>query len=600
MGTFMPNNIIENLGSFYSTFTSSSKVEEAVSKHLYVCCKLMNNQAFKVQENSMSGAWSDASKQLSAFELQQVQAAKTVLSEETDFPGSDVKAWCLSLLNENADRENQILLYAINMVSSVSKEQLQDALCKIFDNPSKDELYGFLTPSCIFELATKLLKFEPSDAVFDICTGSAGFLSNLVTHSKNVNFAGIEIKEQFCLLAKVRADVLGLQVNIMNADVLRTYANKKYDKVFSDFPWELKIDVAQREQFIRDIDNKLEFLSPGTSVDCLFVDKAVKAMKEKGRAVVVVPGRFNFSYQNCGYRKHLISNGMVESVIAMPSGLYSYTKIPVYILVLSYGNQNVRFIDASSEFKKGRRVNTLSIENIENILKMHSEDSSLSISVSNEDVLKNETVNFTPSVYLPIEGLDVAFEMTEFKDYIQSVTTGSNITASQLDELVSKTPTNIRYLQTKDVISGVETGDMVYLKSMDKSWEKSLVKNGDLIISRNAASIRIAVAKINDGEQVVLSANLYAVTLKDGFSSYFFKAFFDSEIGQLVLSSHADGSVVKMLPKGNINELLVPKFSAAEQKDFAQKYLALKEEMAKLQVKIDALSTSVCGLFSKN
>ena len=166
----MPNNIIENLGSFYSTFTSSSKVEEAVSKHLYVCCKLMNNQAFKVQENSMSGAWSDASKQLSAFELQQVQAAKTVLSEETDFPGSDVKAWCLSLLNENADRENQILLYAINMVSSVSKEQLQDALCKIFDNPSKDELYGFSTPSCIFELATKLLKFEPSDAVFDICS----------------------------------------------------------------------------------------------------------------------------------------------------------------------------------------------------------------------------------------------------------------------------------------------------------------------------------------------------------------------------------------------------------------------------------------------
>lgn len=116
----------------------------------------------------------------------------------------------------------------------------------------------------------------------------------------------------------------------------------------------------------------------------------------KSKLVIAVQNSLLFSH---GYekelRRDLVEKGMIETVIAMPSGLLSFTNISFTILVINPkgGLNSIKFINADSpEFYVGvaRTGNDLrNIDGLLDLIKANKESTNCAI-VSNEIVLNND------------------------------------------------------------------------------------------------------------------------------------------------------------------------------------------------------------------
>ena len=128
-----------------------------------------------------------------------------------------------------------------------------------------------------------------------------------------------------------------------------------------------------------------------------FIVMMLESVKEGGKISVVFPHGFLFkkTISECNLRKYLVDNGYIEAIISLPEKMFNGTKIPVIILVLQkkYREEDIIYIDASKEYIKGRKLNSLSEENQSKIIKTYenkSEISNYSIKVGAEIIRKND------------------------------------------------------------------------------------------------------------------------------------------------------------------------------------------------------------------
>ena len=128
-----------------------------------------------------------------------------------------------------------------------------------------------------------------------------------------------------------------------------------------------------------------------------FILMMLESVKEGGKISVVFPHGFLFkkTISECNLRKYLVDNGYIEAIISLPEKMFNGTKIPVIILVLQkkYREEDIIYIDASKEYIKGRKLNSLSEENQSKIIKTYenkSEISNYSIKVGAEIIRKND------------------------------------------------------------------------------------------------------------------------------------------------------------------------------------------------------------------
>ena len=97
-----------------------------------------------------------------------------------------------------------------------------------------------------------------------------------------------------------------------------------------------------------------------------FIVMMLESVQEGGKISVVLPHGFLFkkTISECNLRKYLVDNGYIEAIISLPEKMFNGTKIPVIILVLQkkYREEDIIYIDASKEYIKGRKLNSLSEE----------------------------------------------------------------------------------------------------------------------------------------------------------------------------------------------------------------------------------------------
>ena len=99
--------------------------------------------------------------------------------------------------------------------------------------------------------------------------------------------------------------------------------------------------------------------------------------EEDGRVAVLLPHGVLFrGGAEETIRKYIIDKlNRLDAVIGLPEKLFHGTSIPVCLLLLKSkrnGNSgNIIFIDASKEYKQGKKQNTLEQENIDKIVKAY-------------------------------------------------------------------------------------------------------------------------------------------------------------------------------------------------------------------------------------
>ncbi|WP_446916455.1 N-6 DNA methylase, partial [Klebsiella pneumoniae] len=103
-------------------------------------------------------------------------------------------------------------------------------------------------------------------------------------------------------------------------------------------------------------------------------------------------------------REYLVSRGIIEQVILLPKNIHYSTAISTVLLVLNSGTSNInarsiKFVDASLFYEPARGRNTLTTQNINEIVEACHKDGRFSISSSHTQIA-NRDFNLDPSLYV--------------------------------------------------------------------------------------------------------------------------------------------------------------------------------------------------------
>ncbi|MFQ5572724.1 MAG: class I SAM-dependent DNA methyltransferase [Nitrosopumilaceae archaeon] len=247
-----------------------------------------------------------------------------------------------------------------------------------------------LTPRHITKFAVNVLDVKPNDYVLDPACGTGGFLvsafdyvrnsanKNQVEEFKNHHIFGIEQDDEVVALALVNMIFRGDGRNNMNEG---NCFQKNFDKTLKNKITTGKVTARTGNKppktpiISKVLMNPPFALKKGDEKESHFVDYALDQMQDGGILFVIVPISVMVETSGKNWRKDLLENNTLLSVVTFPDDLFYPVNVGTIGVFLKKGvphdfeKQNVYFARATTDGfrkKKGKRIR---FENAENRLK---------------------------------------------------------------------------------------------------------------------------------------------------------------------------------------------------------------------------------------
>jgi type I restriction enzyme M protein len=236
----------------------------------------------------------------------------------------------------------------------------------------------FYTPSEVSELMALLLQPQSGERLYDPTCGSGSLLIKLVQQVPDRNYSvfGQESNGSTWALCKMNMflhDIDNARIEwgdtIKNPKLTEDDKLMKFDVVAANPPFSLKkwgVKEAEHDPFNR----FWRGIPPKTKGDYGFITHMVESLNEHGRMVVVVPHGVLFrGSREAKIREQFIKENLLDAVIGLPEQLFFGTGIPAALLVFNKNRDHdkVLFIDASREYRDGKKQNKLREQDLEKI-----------------------------------------------------------------------------------------------------------------------------------------------------------------------------------------------------------------------------------------
>lgn len=430
------------------------------------------------------------------------------------------------------------------------------------------------------ELATSLLNIKQNDNILDMCSGIGNFLTYVYSRNKYKSINGIEINELAILINEIRLTILEAKFTIINEDVLTCNTEKKYEKIFSEYPLRMRIDKYKMEEIFRT--KKLKFKwekIPANSTDWIVVNTMLTNLKENGKAVTIIPDGPLFKTADNKYKQDLLKNHLIEAIIRLPKSFNMWTGINLNMIVFSSNNEEVNMVDASNE------------ETMQQILELYNaENNSKKRRVPVEEILENECV-LTVNNYINVKKIKY-HNPEKLSQYVIDIFRGYQLIASEQRKLEDK---NGKYeiLTISNIEDGIINDDLVRINS-DKNIERYLVEDGDIIISSKGTRIKIAVANVSE-RKIIANGNLIVLRVdKTKINPYFLAMYLNSEEGRITLKQIQTGTVIISINPSRLKDIKISTFDIKEQekmvKEYLEKqkqYIVLKKQLEQVKMDLD-------------
>ncbi|MGG1218224.1 type I restriction-modification system subunit M [Priestia endophytica] len=237
----------------------------------------------------------------------------------------------------------------------------------------------FYTPQQVSKILAKIVTARKSEIrnVYDGTCGSGSLLLRVGKEAKVHKYYGQEKVSTTYNLARMNMllhDIPYQRFDIRNADTLEEpeHLDERFEAIVANPPysanWSSDVKFKDDERF-----SAYSKLAPKSKADFAFVQHYIHHLDDEGTFAVVLPHGILFRGAAEGaIRKYLIEEkNYLDTVIGLPSNIFYGTGIPTCILVFKKcrkDNENIMFIDASSEFEKGKKQNHLSDEQVEKIV----------------------------------------------------------------------------------------------------------------------------------------------------------------------------------------------------------------------------------------
>lgn len=488
-------------------------------------------------------------------------------------------------LIDNLDRG--LLKLALLLRERFNKEELRDLVMGHDDGRFLGRAAGqYSTPDSICNLAYAVLGIEDGDRVADFGCGRGDFLTGATSKASSLHLYGIDINREVAVLASVRLDLLASEWDIEIGDMLEMEAKGPFDKIFSNFPF------GMRPAFMRGKGEYYESLRFGkdgigrpASADWLFNKLAFDSLADGGKAVTIMANGAAFNGGDMQARKYFVNNGMIKAVVALPANLFPSTGIATVLVVLGKNDGHIRMVDATDLSVSGRRWDTIGDDEIEAILARLESDCDYSRLVDAEELAAAE-YNLYPTRYL---GRSIELEnASSIGELALSIERGASITARDLDTLTVDEDTGLSFLRLSDISDGCIGDDLPHLRELDSKTKKQWLRTGDLIVSKNGAPFKIAVAEVPEGKTILANGNLYIIRLDtERIDPYFVAAFLASDDGKELMERMVVGTTIPNLPLRNLKDIQLPVPDKNVQDAVARRYRARLDEIEVLKIKLE-------------
>lgn len=455
-----------------------------------------------------------------------------------------------------------------------------------------------VTPHFLNQLALGIMKVSSDDILLDLGSGVGGFIVQAAGSTECKALYGVEIQTNNVITSNIKALLSGGNVKFIQGNMLsQEFSYLKATKVFSNFPIGMKLKNIEHE-----ISNhpKLSIMFKNAkrtiTSDWIFAMAAYHALSSDGKAVCIMANSGTWNQSDQGIRKLMIEKGMIEGVIALPSNLLPNTGIAVSMVVLSQNNKKIRMVDASNIVTVMRRQNTLTDQNVEEILTAYNKNSAISKSVKLNEIKKNEYA-INPVRYIEYE--DDVKDGIPLGDVILSINRGAMIKSDELDMLSTSENTGYHYLMLQNIKDGVIDKDLPKLTHIDEKYKKYCITNNSLIVSK-ISPFKIAMANFNEDETVLANGNLYYIKVDENkVNPVFVEAFLQNEIGLAQLTRLSKGTVMSNISITDLKRVMIPKLSREEQNRIADEYSNLKDQLIVLEKQIDLVKDKKARLLEE-
>lgn len=454
------------------------------------------------------------------------------------------------------------------------------------------------TPESVRKLALEILAPKAGDRIADLACGCGGFLVDVVEANPDADVYGIDLDLGMACLTIAKLDLLGANGAAEAGDALATPHPRSFDGVFMNYPFGMRTASMRGDgDYYEAIRSGKTPLGHPNSADWVFNKLACDSLADGGTAVCIMTNGASFNGGDRQARKYFVDNGLVKAVVALPRNLFHSTSIPSTLIVLGKDAGPVRMVDATDLSQPGRRWDSLGDDDIAEIMRLLGNDDENSRTVGRGQIADAE-YSLYPSRYV---GRTIELEnATKLGDLALSIERGATMRANELDELATDGESDISYLRLSDIEDGRIGSDLPRLRRLDEKTERQWLRTGDLIISKNGAPFKIAVADVPDGQTVLANGNLYIIRLDTSrVDPHFVAAFFASEDGKAALERMVVGTAIPNLPLRNLKEIEVPVPPMERQRDVSERYQACLDEIEVLKIRVEKARASAASAYEE-
>ncbi|ADY81789.1 type I restriction-modification system methyltransferase subunit [Acinetobacter pittii PHEA-2] len=493
-------------------------------------------------------------------------------------------------------------LCSLQLTPLTAPKILSDIFERILTETRDSNDGEFSSSESLSHLIAELINPKSGESIYDPCFGTGNFLIsawNLFQlrqikqqnsgNTLQVSGNDINISAFLTGLTKiVLSGVPSTQLTLGNSLDDNSSKDAAFDIVVAHPP--VGIKAHSNVHYYR----HFQFKSP--DITGLFVQQAISRLKTNGRAVIVVPEGFLFrGGADRDLRKHLLTNGMVQAVVGLPTGvIISGSNIRGCLLVLNKnGNfHHVQMVDAKNlkglrAASKASSLFQLDAEKLSNLIlgqdyreredsssRSYLDETSIQVDEDTEDYvewrvsvpeLAETDWDLTPRRRERNELLNALKPFTKASDtsYVDQLSTISSIFLGRTIKAVDLTsaPHNDQakgYIRISDLAHGKIVRMSRWLKP-DAPYNSYMnLQPGDILISRSGTIGKNAIVS-EAAAGALAGQGLYVIRPdKNYLDSDYLLAYINSRACQNWFSAHARGTAIQNINRDTVLKLPIP------------------------------------------
>ncbi len=449
--------------------------------------------------------------------------------------------------------------------------QIFDELITLFSKSEGRFQEAFNSPEAIKELFKQIVR--EADVILNPACGIGSLLESYIDSSSQL--LGQEINIESISLAKLRF-AFTPSVTLIEGNSL---SRPLFGKGIADA---IVLNPPFNQRFTPEMVYKQDYLVYGepsrSNANMLWLQLALYQLKDDGKAVILLSNNSLFSGGQEGrVREKLISDGLVECIITLPSGLFAHTSIPTSIWVLnkSRSRKDTLMVDLSNDFVTAKSIGkTISDDIIKrfglcyrhwlqyNVIEELNEYQATSVSI---DEIGAKQYDLSPSMYLQIEGL-------EDLDSEDTVELRELISRKSQNRSLFEALNHIKRISIKNLSDKADQYvlDIEDLENHENDGRHQVYEGEGLLIARNGDKLKPTYLS-NDGNSSYALLNVLAFHIDEEQVS---KEYLIQELHQdyvkYQLMRYNTGSAIRYLKEEHLLRTLIKLPSLSEQERVVQ------------------------------